>query len=145
MQVQKSEIGYLIRFERGEKVMEGLLKFVKQKKIPGGMLIGLGAVEHTDIGFYDLSTKKYEHVPFEQDMELTNLSGNIAWLNDQPICHCHVTLSDRNCRAFAGHLFETVASVTVEIWLQPSGVHTDRSWDEAIGLNLLKLQSCPIE
>ena len=140
MQVQQREIGYFLRLERGEKVLESLLKLIHLHQIQSGTVIsGVGAVRNARLGFYHLSRKAYEEKLVAAECELVNLSGNISWLKDKPVVHCHVTLGTDNFQALAGHLFDAEVAITAEILVEVSAKRMERAFDETMGLNLLSL------
>ncbi len=132
---------YTLRFERGELIIENLVQFIKDQQIGGGWVVGLGGLAWAELGFYDLAAKEYDWKKFDTLLELTNLTGNIAWQHNQTVLHLHATISDASFHAHGGHLKEAEAAGTVEVfihrWLRDEGLQ--RSKDEATGLNLLDL------
>jgi len=139
MLYKKVRGGYLLRIERGEKVMKSLLKFVKRYKIRSGFMLGLGACEDLKLGYFDAVRGKYKDKVFRGEYEVTNLTGNIAWLKDEPIVHAHITISDSRFNAVAGHLWEGIVSGTMEIFIISFGINIMRAKDPETGLNPLKL------
>lgn len=132
---------YTLRFEKGELVVENLLKFVHEQNVRGGWIVGLGGFAWAELGFYDLATQEYAWTKFDEALELTNLTGNIAWSGDDPALHLHATIADTSLHAYGGHLKEAEASGTVEVfihrWLRDEGLV--RAKDDQTGLNLLQL------
>lgn len=142
MKFTQDEFNYTLRFEKGELVVEQLLKFVRDKGIRGGWVVGLGGLAWATLGFYDLSSQQYSWTKLEEPLELTNLTGNIAWQDGEPALHLHATVSDASLHASGGHLQECEAAGTVEVfihrWLSDDGLRRNR--DEKTGLNLLDLK-----
>lgn len=132
---------YTLRFERGELVVEQLLAFVRKQNLRGGWIVGLGGLAWAELGFYDLQTREYSWKKIDEPLELTNLTGNIAWQDGKPVLHLHATVSDASFHAQAGHLKEAEAAGTVEIfihrWLDDKGLA--RQKDDKTGLNLLQI------
>src|SRR5690606_8115805 len=141
MQSVSDEFNYTLKLERGELVVENLIQFVRENNLRGGWVLGLGGLAWAEIGFYDLDAQEYSWSKIEETLELTNLTGNIAWNGDEPALHLHATLSDASLRAKAGHLKEAEVGGTVEIfihmWDKEDGFTRRR--DEQTGLNLLNL------
>lgn len=135
------EFNYTLRLERGEKVVETLLAFIRKQNIKGAWILGLGGLESAEIGFYSLDTKEYSWQKFEEMLELTNLTGNIAWSDGSPVLHTHATISDASFHSYGGHLKEAEVGGTVEIfvhmWDKDDGF--SRGHDEQTGLKLLQL------
>ena len=134
---------YLLRLEIGDEIMKTLCDFAKDMKIGGAVVSGLGAVKDTTIGAYHLEQKEYTKRIFKDELELASLNGNLSWMNNTPMAHCHITLSDPECRAFAGHLFESTTAVTVELYVRDLKAKIQRKPFPEIGLNLLDLPCAP--
>lgn len=128
--------------------MKTLTKFVVAKKIKGAFLFGLGAAKDLTLGYYDLAKKAYLRRFFPGEWEITNLVGNIAWLEDiapsvhrakagDPILHIHVVLSSTNFNTVGGHLFSGTVTATCEILVIVLAAKLRRAFDSTTGLNLL--------
>ncbi len=59
MKVKDVESGFVIKLERGERVIETLTNFCVERSIKGGFLHALGAVKNTEIGYYHLAKREY--------------------------------------------------------------------------------------
>jgi uncharacterized protein len=132
---------WLVRFDRGEKLVEGLTAIVKKEKIKGAWVSGLGAAESAVLGYYNLETKAYEWKQLDQLLEITSLQGNVAWEGGVPVLHIHGTFSNHDLQALGGHVKELVVGGTCEVllhrWYEEEGLR--RSQDETTGLKLLQL------
>lgn len=130
---------YIIRLGKGELLVDSLIKFVESKQIKGAWLSGLGGALWAEIGYYDLDKKQYYFEKRDDLVEITNLQGNIAWSDSRPALHIHGTFSDKDMRAFGGHVKELAVGGNCEILICPWHDETDltRSIDEETGLNLL--------
>lgn len=135
------EYNYTLRFAKGELVVEQLTKFIQDNDVHGGWIVGLGGLMWAELGFYDLDAQEYSWKKFDELLELTNVTGNIAWQDGKPVLHLHATVSDASFHAYGGHLKEAEAAGTVEIfihrWLNKDGLK--RTKDQDTGLNLLDL------
>ncbi len=119
--------------------MATLLGFCRDNGIVCGWISGLGAFEKAEIGYYYLSHQQYDFKVFEEELELTNLTGNIALDGDELVLHLHATVGDRGFHAFAGHLKEATIGASCEIYLTPIDARVTRTFDPEIGLKLLDL------
>jgi len=128
---------YLLRFDRGEEVITTLLRWAKERKLEGAFLTGLGAVENPHLGYFDAEKKGYIDKEFEGEFEIASLTGNLAWDDDDPIAHIHVTIAGPNFLAFGGHLYSAVVSGTVEIAVIQFGSKLERKYKEELNLKLL--------
>ena len=131
--------GYLVRLERGEEVLSTLADFVGTQKIHSGWIQGLGAIKDLVLGIFDPEKREYVKRTFNEDLELGNLTGNISRLHGEPLLHCHVTVAGTDLKAYTGHLFSAIISVTGEFIITPFSNEITRSLDEEVGLNLLDL------
>lgn len=135
------EHNYTIRFEKDELIAEGLKEFIKTHNIRGGWIVGLGGLQWAELGFYDMTAQEYAWTKFDEPLELSNVTGNIAWQDDEPVLHLHATVSDTSLRAHAGHIKEAKTAGTVEIYIRmwPLDEGFTRVKDADTGLNLLNL------
>ena len=139
MRFKKIENTYFIKLERGEKIIESIKDFCTKNNIKCGYFFGIGALGEVELAHYVVETKKYSSKAFKQPLEIANLTGNIAAMDNKVYLHCHATLSDEEMIAIAGHLVEGIVAATCEIVLVKMDMETNRKYDELIGLNLWDL------
>lgn len=139
MKYRKVENGYFLRLEKGEEVISSIVQFAAKENVRSGVFFGLGAINNFELGYYDLKTRRYEKEKFEEDMEVGNITGNLASLDGKPFVHTHVTVSGKDLRACTGHLFSAEVALTLEIFVFASFAKIERKMDPEIGLNLLDL------
>ena len=60
MQYEKDKQDYFIYIEKEEKVMHSLTKFCLDNNIQNGKISGIGAVQMTEIGAYDIEKKIFK-------------------------------------------------------------------------------------
>lgn len=137
MKFKKINNTYFIRIDRREKIIETLKNFCAKNKIKCGYFFGIGALGEVELAHYIVESKKYTSKIFKQPLEIVNMSGNIAIMNNEVYLHCHITLSDENMNAIAGHLKEAIISATCEIVLIDLKSKIERKYDEITGLNLM--------
>ena len=130
---------YLIRLDRGEKIIETLKSFCAKNKIKCGYFFGIGALNKAELAHYIVENKKYTSKIFKQPLEIVNMTGNITAMNNEVYLHCHITLSDEKMKAIAGHLKEGTIAATCEIILVKLNTTINRKHNDFIGLNLLDL------
>jgi len=130
---------YVIRFERGEKIIASLMALCEAEKIEAGFFNGLGAAGEVELAHYSLPKKEYSSLKLSGQYEITSFHGNISTLDGKPYIHSHITVGDDKFGAKSGHLKEAVVSVTAEIVLMILDGRLSRSKDQATGINLLDL------
>ena len=130
MDSQKINGGYVIRLDEGEEIMASLRSFAQKEGLQGGLISGLGTVDHCVLGFFDRPSGRYEKKEVREEMELIALTGNLSLLDGEPFPHLHIVLSRANFSVVAGHLFEATISVTGELFLLDTGTPIHRGASE---------------
>ena len=130
---------YVLRLESGDDILQSLRQFATTKRLGASLLEGIGSLSKVKLGHYDFKTKKYRYETFEDDLEILNLSSNIANMNRQPLPHVHVTLGRRDFSVIGGHLDEDSSANMVEIGVLKLPGKLVKAKDEVIGLNVLQL------
>jgi predicted DNA-binding protein with PD1-like motif len=131
---------YVLRLESGDDILQSLRQFASTKRLGASLLEGIGSLSKVKLGHYDFKTKQYKYEIFEDDLEILNLSGNIASLNREPLPHVHVTLGRRDFSVIGGHLDEGSAANMVEIGVWKLQGKLVKAKDAEIGLNVLQLE-----
>jgi len=140
MKYLKTSYGYLLRLTLGEKVTVVLKKFIKDKEIKSAVFWAIGALESVNLSFYDLKNKKYLGYEIKNPVEVVSMTGNIAWMENDVVIHCHGVFSDSEGKTSGGHFNEGVVGPTLEIMLFLGSEKMEREFDEVVGLNLLKIR-----
>ncbi len=130
---------YLIRLLKGEAVAATLIRFAQEHEISSGQVTAIGALENTELGFFDRDEKKYLTKRFPDVNELISLVGTVPWVDGSPFFHLHACLGGRDYEAVCGHFIEATVAITVEVTLIATDVRVERALDEDIGLNLLDI------
>ena len=130
---------YVLRLESGDDILKSLRQFATTKRLGASLLEGIGSLSKVKLGHYDFKTKQYRYETFEDDLEILNLSGNIATMDREPLPHVHVTLGRRDFSVIGGHLDEGSSANMVEIGLWKLPGKLVKAKDAEIGLNVLQL------
>ena len=101
-----------------------------------GEIYGLGAVDDAVIRFFSPVTKNYSDLEFKEQLEMTNLTGNISEKDGNAYLHLHATFGRSDCSAIGGHLLSAVISGACELVVIPSTAHLGRKLSEETGLNM---------
>ena len=139
MRAKKLETSYVLRLERGERIVEALTAFCAREKITAASFSGLGTCRNAEIGFFHIEAGAYAFRTFPEDCEITALLGNVSLVDGKPHVHAHIVLGDSRFRSWSGHLKEAEVLATCEIVLIKLKGKLLRKRDEKSGLNLLKL------
>ena len=130
---------YIIKLKKGENVVGNLIKFSEENNIKNAYFSAIGAVLEATLSFYDLKKKKYEDLMLKGEWEITSLVGNIMQMDNKPVVHAHIALSDKQKNLKGGHLKEAVTGGTCEIFLDKLDFNISRKRDEETGLNLMDI------
>lgn len=135
MKSRKVAGGYVVRLDRGEEAMASLAAFAKQNDIPCGFLQGIGSIREVELGYFDIHLNEYRHRHFHDAVEVVSLTGNISWLDKEPIVHAHVAIAGPDQNLFGGHFFSGIVAVTLEIFIQIVPDRLVRTRDPNPGFN----------
>ena len=128
----------VLRLEKGEEVIDSIKNLCEKEDIKVGSISGLGASNHVVVGLFKVDEKKYYSNTFEEDFEITNLTGNISRMNGEVYLHIHGTFADVEGKCIGGHLNKAIISATSEIIITKINGEIGRNFSEEIGLNLIK-------
>ncbi|MDD7304974.1 MAG: DUF296 domain-containing protein [Peptoniphilaceae bacterium] len=129
----------VIRLLKGDKLVESLHEVFDKEDIKAGSITGLGAVNKLDIGFFNPSTKSYKPIIFEENMEVTNLVGNVSRKDGEVYTHLHIVCGREDASTVSGHLNEAWISLTAEIFVDVLDGEIGRKFDSDLGINIMDL------
>ena len=86
--------------------------------------------------FFNPSTKKYVDKTFKEQMEVTNISGNVSEIEGKSTLHLHITLGREDYTALAGHLLDAKIQGAAEFIFYPLNTRVVKVKNEEIGINL---------
>jgi len=128
---------FILALRKGEAVQSAIEKCARDAKLQGATLSGLGALQPVTLQYFDHVTKKYHDKTFNDFMEVTNLTGNITWVNGDIKNHIHITLSDHDFRSQAGHLKDATVGAVLEIQVTPLPYKINKHKDNDTGLEII--------
>ncbi len=138
MQYRQAGKKWFIRIDRGEEVLEVLASFCREQGITLGSISGIGAAGEIKLGLFETASKTYKSTELAGDFEITALAGNVTTKEGEVYLHVHATVSDKECRAFGGHLNRALISGTCEVVIDQAQGSIERRFDDDVGLNLMK-------
>jgi uncharacterized protein len=130
---------WLLVYEHGDAVVEGLTSFARDRTVSGGRLWGIGALDRAELGFYRVERKDYDRFTLQEELELLALNGNVSTTDEGPRIHAHVVVGRSDGTAHGGHLFEATVGPTLEVFLLESPAEIRREMDEEFRLPLIRL------
>lgn len=131
--------GWIVRLERGERIVETVHAFCADNGIKAGSVYGIGGAEWVELGFYHLDRKEYEYTTVDELVEISSLIGSVSMADGSQTLHLHATVAGSDLIAKAGHLREGVVAGTLELRIEIFGGEIQRVHSDDIGLKLLDL------
>ena len=130
---------FAVVFDKGDEVLDNLLAFANEHRLSAAEFTGLGALSDAVLGYFDWQKKDYKRIRIDEQVEVLNLTGNIALADGKPKLHPHIVLGKADGSAHGGHLLEAHVRPTLEVIVTESPTHLERRSDPETGLALLKL------
>lgn len=128
---------FVLSLDNHVEISAALAAFCKEKGILAGKVDGLGAICEATFRFLDPATKKYVDKTFNEQMEITNLTGNISEKGGEVYLHLHITASRHDYSCIGGHLLTARINGACELFVTAfPGAGIGRRFDEETGLNL---------
>lgn len=130
---------YALSIDNHEEIVSALLAFCKDNEIYAGSVSGIGAVSEATFRFLDPATMKYVDRTFTEQMEITNLIGNISIKDGEPYLHIHITASRSDYSCIGGHLLSARINGACELIVEDFfDGYIGREADPETGINLFK-------
>lgn len=126
---------YIVSVKDKSSIVETLTDFVKNQKIQSGEVTGIGAVSEATLRFFVPLTKNYVDKTFNEQMEASNISGNVSEIDGEPLLHLHITLGRQDYTALAGHLLDAKIRGAGEFIFYPLETKMVKVKDEEVGIN----------
>jgi hypothetical protein len=130
---------FVVVFDTGDAVLENLLAFAREQRLSAAEFTGIGAFSDAVLGYFDWQKKDYQRIPVDEQVEVLNLTGNIALADGEPKLHPHVVVGKADGTAHGGHLLEAHVRPTLEVIITESPAHLQRRSDPETGLALIRL------
>ncbi|WP_300729992.1 PPC domain-containing DNA-binding protein [uncultured Bacteroides sp.] len=132
---------YVVSVNNHEEVVKVLTDFCKDMNIQAGSIIGIGAINEATLRFFNPQTKKYVDKTFNEQMEISNLTGNVSTMNGKTYVHIHATLGRSDYSALAGHLLSAKLNGAGEFVVEKFDGKIERYFDKGTGLNMYLFES----
>ena len=131
----------LIRIDKGEEILNTILKICTVEKIYGAVFSGIGACSKAVVSSYIPEMNDFTNHEADGLLELISLSGNISREDKAPFEHTHALFSyleDGEQKVLAGHLKLALVSYTAEILLIVTDT-IEKTFDPTVGITVWNL------
>lgn len=131
--------GFLMVLTQGDDVLSSIKSLAEREKLPSATFFGLGFAARAKFGFFNFNRHLYDPKEFF-NVEITNLTGTIAWEGSEASIHAHATACHNSFNAAGGHLLELqVGTGSMEITILVHEKRLLRAIDPTIGGKVLQL------
>ena len=125
---------YIVSIEDRASILVALTDFITSQRIHAGQLTGIGATNQATLRFFDPASKQYVDKTFNEQMEISNLAGNISEADGKLLLHLHITLGRKDYTALAGHLLDANVRGAAEFFVYPINSRVVKVHDDDVGL-----------
>ncbi|HEX7795491.1 MAG TPA: PPC domain-containing DNA-binding protein [Vicinamibacterales bacterium] len=131
---------FVVVLATGDEAVKALTAFATEQRLSASHLTAIGAFSRAVVAYFDWSTKQYQHLPINEQVEVLSLVGDITRDGDAPKLHAHVVLGKADATAHGGHLIQAVVRPTLEVVLTELPRPLHRRFDRESGLALIDVQ-----
>ena len=126
-QIDESPKTFILIFEIGDELAEGVLQFAKEQKLSAASFKAVGALSSVRLGCFSWESMKYEpSVTLDEQIELLSLIGDVALKDGEPVVHAHAVIGRKDGTAYGDHLLEAHIRPTCEVVLTESPAHLQK-------------------
>lgn len=129
--------GNILVLQLGDKLQEKLGEHARKHELVSAWVEGLGGAKSMTLGYYNIEQRQYTWKDFDEVHEILKLSGNLAWVDGEPVWHIHGAFSNSEFNTVGGHVKELVVGATCELFITPLDAPLTRVFDDETGLKLL--------
>lgn len=111
-----------IRADRGDEIMESVLRVCSEEKISSAVFTGIGGCSGAEIQTFNPETGSFDTQTVSGMLELVSLTGNVVTDDNRLHHHTHAVFSAKTQeghRLYAGHIKSITVLYTAEIELRP--------------------------
>src|SRR5262249_2201786 len=131
---------FVLVLDHGEEAFKAITEFANEEQIDGASITAIGAFAQAEVGWFDLTAKKYKPIKVAEQCEVLSLIGDLAKGDDgKASLHLHAVLGlqDGSCRG--GHLLSGVVQPTLEVTIMETALHLRRKKRADLGIALIDL------
>ena len=126
----------VLRLDKGDEITESVISVAQKEGVSLAEISGIGATDDFTVGVFDMAKSVYDIFSYNDNHEITSLTGNITEMNGKTYQHIHITCAGKN-GLVGGHLLRAKISLTAEIFINILSGKIDRKKDENLKINTL--------
>jgi predicted DNA-binding protein with PD1-like motif len=124
--------------ESGDEFSDCISRFATENHLTAASFTGIGAFRQVVVGYFEWDRKDYKRIPFDEQVEVLALTGDVSLDGGKPKAHAHAVLGRADGSACGGHLLTGHVRPTLELVIRESPQNLERVYDPESGLNLIK-------
>ncbi len=128
---------YVLVFEAGDEVIEGLTGWCRENRITAARLTAIGACSEVLLGWFDRERKEYREIPVVEQVEMLSLNGDVALSDGKPAVHAHAVVGCADGSTRGGHLLRAHVKPTLEVIIDETPGYLRKRHDPESGLALI--------
>jgi predicted DNA-binding protein with PD1-like motif len=137
---QGPERVFVLVLDQGEEAFKAITEFAARERIDGASLTAIGAFSEAEVGWFDVTAKKYEPIAVDEQCEVLSLIGDVAQGDDgKASLHLHVVLGLQDGSVRGGHLLSGVVQPTLEVTITETVAHLRRKKHADLGIALISI------
>jgi predicted DNA-binding protein with PD1-like motif len=127
---------FVVSIATKEEIVSAINQFCNDVHVSAGEISGIGAINEVTLRMFNPDAKKYVDKTFHEQMEISNLIGNISTMDGKIYLHLHITLGRCDYSAIAGHLLSARINGACELVIRRFNGDLSRVRDAELGLNI---------
>lgn len=135
--INSSSEPFLFIANKGEDLIAAFINCAKKAQFASASFSGFGAIKEVELGYFDEEKMCYKNRIFSHAHELVSMHGTITKYQGEYFVHAHASISDHECKVYAGHLHRAQVAVIVEATIIPFKNEIIRREDAEFKLKLI--------
>ena len=135
----KNPVTYVVVFDKGEELLEGLTRFAVEKVLSNSQMTAIGAFSRIVFGYFDRDRKDYKKIDVEEQLEVLCLFGDITIEKGTPKVCAHAIVGKSDGTTRGGHVIRALVWPTLEVIVSEAPEYLLRRHDPETGLMLIDL------
>jgi hypothetical protein len=130
---------FAVIMKTGDEVLSTMKEFAREERIAAAQITAIGALSDVTLLYFNWTTKEYEKIPVDEQVEVASMIGDIALdPKGQPTVHIHLVVGKSDGSAMAGHLGKAQVRPTLEVIVEEAPAYLQKVHDPETGLALIK-------
>jgi predicted DNA-binding protein with PD1-like motif len=128
---------YAVIFGKGDEAFAGLLEFAEKYHITSAHFTAIGALNGATLAWFDPQRKMYKKIPIHGQVEVIEMSGDIALYQGKPVVHTHMIVGTSDGTTRGGHVLDAYVSPTLEVMVTVDPIAMQKRFDPETDLTLI--------